>query len=67
MHQRQGWLDALRDHGEDRQVGEDRLAEIALQDLPDPFAEPALEHLVTIERPLGKAARIGGDRLAPLR
>ena len=61
-HQRQGRLDALRDHGRDRQVGEDRLAEIAVQDLPDPLAEADQERPVEAEaRP--DALHVGRRRL----
>ena len=39
-HQRQRRLRALRDQRGDREVGEDRRAEIAVKDLPEPFTEP---------------------------
>ncbi len=49
-HQRQGRLQPLRDHVRHRQPGEDRIAEVAVQDLPQPGPEPDQERLVEPER-----------------
>ena len=49
-HQRQRRFDALRDHVADRQIGEDRVAEVAVHDLPQPFAEAHQERPVQSER-----------------
>ncbi len=62
QHQRQRRLETLRDHRGDRKVGEDRVAEIAVQDLPDPFAEADQERPVEAEA-LADTRDIGGARL----
>ena len=61
-HQRQRRLDPLRDQGRDRQVGEDRGAEIAVQDAPEPAPELDQERPVEAEA-LANALNVGGARL----
>ena len=61
-HQRQRRLDTLRYHVRDRQVGEDRGAEVAVQDLPQPFAEADQEGAIKTERG-ADALDVGGGGL----
>ena len=61
-HQRDGRLDPLRDHVGDRQVGEDRGAQIAVQDVPEPVDEAHQERPVEAERG-ADALDVGGRGL----
>ena len=65
-HERDGGFEALTDHGGDRQIGEDRGAEIAVEDVPEPFAEADEEGAVEAEADadafdVGRAGLVAGD------
>jgi len=63
-HERKRRLQALRDHVRDRQVGEDRGAQVAVQYVPQPVAEAHQERPVEPERRTD-AVDIRGRRLVP--
>ena len=60
-----GRLDPLRDQGRDRQVGEDRDAEIAVQQVPDPGRRTGYRAAGRARAPGGCAAMSAGVAVSP--